>query len=191
MPLNYSDRSRQKKKLKAQDLMAVKVDAHGKKYLEIMLTQNRVAVADLKDFEILSSFKWSAVKIRNTFYACRGFRRCDSGKRTISMHRMLLGLTDKSIFVDHKDGNGLNNQRNNLRICTPAQNQQNRNKSKNNKSGFNGVSFDKRTNSWAVAIQLNYKKIFLGRFKIKQDAVKAYSEAAIKYFGEFARTNFK
>lgn len=83
--------------------------------------------------------------------------------------------------IDHIDGNGYNNCWNNLRECSHAENQQNRIKSKTNKSGFLGVSWDKINNKWMAQINVNGQKKFLGRYATPQEAHHAYLDAKAKY----------
>ena len=87
------------------------------------------------------------------------------------------------------NGNGLDNRKANLRICSNSQNQANRGVGKNNTSGFKGVWFDNRVLRWRAAIQVLKKRIQLGKFDLKEDAARAYNKAATKYFGEFALLN--
>jgi hypothetical protein len=154
---------------------------------EIKLTQDKIALVDDEDFEHLNQFKWCAIKRKNNFYSCRTL-----GKSKILMHREIMKTQlENNIgkIIDHKDGNGLNNQKYNLRTCTNAENSRNRH-SVNNSSGYLGVTRKNRmTERWEVSIKVNKKKIYLGIFKDKKDAAKAYNEAAIKYHGEFARPN--
>ncbi len=154
----------------------------------IELTQGQVALVDDADFERLNQFKWYASKQPGTFYACR-----DAGGRTnrkqIRMHRVITGVT-KSRQVDHINGNGLDNRRTNLRICVASQNQANRGKQRNCKSGFKGVSWNKSNRKWVSLIQVLGKHIYLGGFDCKITAARAYDEKAKEMFGEFARTNF-
>jgi hypothetical protein len=90
--------------------------------------------------------------------------------------------------VDHKDLNRSNNKWSNIREATRIQNFGNQNKYSNNKSGIKGVCWDKDACKWLAQIQINNKKIKLGRYINIKDAELAYKEAAIKYFGEFSRT---
>lgn len=93
--------------------------------------------------------------------------------------------------VDHIDGNGLNNQRSNLRIATHLQNQRNRqHMNKNNSSGYRGVTWCKGAGRWMAQLSLNYKHVHLGLFDSPIDAAIAYDHAVIEHFGEFASTNF-
>jgi hypothetical protein len=101
--------------------------------------------------------------------------------------RMHLNIKDKK--VDHKDRNGLNNQRSNLRIATDSQSNSNQGKRKNNTSGYTGVTEDKRRNKWVANIRVKGKQSFLGIFTNKKDAARAYNEAAIKCRGPFAVLN--
>ena len=92
-------------------------------------------------------------------------------------------------LLDHIDGNPSNNQIENLRECTPNQNQWNRKLSYNNTSGHKGLIFHKRSKKWGSAIYVNCKRIWLGTFITKEEAAKAYNQAAIHYFEEFAKLN--
>lgn len=151
----------------------------------IPLTQSKVALVDDRDYDFLSAFKWVAQKEEKTWYAAK--RVWIGNKWTLAlMHRMILGFP--KIEVDHRDGNGLNNQRDNLRIATKGQNQHNRRLGKNNKSGFKGVY--PRHGKWFSQISCNNVQRHLGSFDRAEDAAKAYDAEAIKLFGEFARTNF-
>ena len=103
-----------------------------------------------------------------------------SGKNIIMHH--LLGFK----WYDHIDKNPLNNQKSNFRSCTKQQNSQNRNKPKNNTSGFIGVNWMKRNQAWCSRITVDGKKKYLGLFVNKEDAIKARLNAEKKYYGEFA-----
>lgn len=92
-------------------------------------------------------------------------------------------------YVDHIDGNTLNNNIENLRECTVSQNSMNSNIYKTNKTGYKGVNFCKRSNKYRARITLNYKVKNLGYFNDPIEAAKVYDEAAIKHHGEFAKTN--
>lgn len=156
---------------------------------EIKLTQNKITLVDDDVYELIKNKSWCAFthKRRKTYYAV-GTIKDENGKhKTIRLHRFILKVTDKNVFVDHIDGNGLNNQRGNLRISTREQNQQNRPKNKNNKSGYKGVYFDKAKNKWTSKIMVNRKAIHLGRFDDVKIAAKAYQDAALKYHGEFSK----
>ena len=156
---------------------------------EIRLTQGKVALVDDIDFEYLDQWKWYAHKGHNTFYALRRAPCPNRGR--ILMHRVILEGMDFKDFkeTDHIDGDGLNNQRNNLRPATHQQNQANRKINKDNKIKQKGVWWSKRAKKWTAQIRINYKRIHLGYFDELIDAVKAYNRAAEKYQKDFARLN--
>jgi HNH endonuclease len=119
------------------------------------------------------------------FYAARA-----ESKKTILLHKVIMSRIlnrplSQNEKVDHVDGNGLNNRRSNLRLATAVQNQRNRRKQKNNKSGYKGVSLS--GNKWAAQIKSSDGVIHLGTFLTPELAYEAYCEAARKYHGEFAR----
>lgn len=106
------------------------------------------------------------------------------------LHRVIMGAIKRTEIVDHINGNIYDNRRENLRIGNKSENNINlRHLPRHNSSGFKGVHYDKVNNKWRARIQVNGKHIHLGRFIDKIEAAKAYDEAAIKYFGEFACTN--
>lgn len=109
------------------------------------------------------------------------------------MHRLILGLTDPKIQVDHRNGNGLDNRRENIRVVTASQNQMNASKTKRPKvSKFKGVTRNLRRPGcymWKALITMNNKTIFLGEYKHEREAARAYNEAARRLFGDYARLN--
>ena len=152
----------------------------------IPLTKGQVALVDDRDFEEVSGLKWYAMRSAsgNTFYAKHDF--WIGGKRkAMYMHVFITGFRG----VDHKDRNGLNNSRKNLRAATNSQNLCNRGIQSNNKSGFKGVSFHTRVGSWRAVITVKQKHIHLGYFSTPKRAGSAYDSAARKYFGSFSLTN--
>jgi len=156
---------------------------------EIELTQGKIALVDDGDFEWLNQYKWHAAKGGRTYYAVRK-KKIDGKEQRLLMHRIILN-TPKNKQSDHKDLNGLNNQRYNLRICTPQENMMNREYYTDGYSKFKGVSWDKARSKWRSYICINYKFIPLGRFISEIDAALAYDKACKRLFGEFARLNFK
>ena len=143
-----------------------------------------VALVDDEDFEYLNQFKWSANKIGNTFYAVRRIGiDCNRNMRYIH------GTIMNGKGIDHIDGNGLNNQRNNLRFCNQSQNGGNSRKRGNCTSTYRGVSFYKKTKKWQANITINGKLIHLGYFVSEFAAAKAYNAKAIEFFCEFANLN--
>lgn len=156
----------------------------------IKLTQGQFALVDDADYDWLDQFRWYAYQGQNTWYASRS-QRIKGKNINIKMHRVILGLKrgDKH-ECDHRNCNGLDNQRLNLRVCTHQQNQFNRGARRGGSSKFKGLSLDKRKNKWHAQIRYGKDRIHLGYFLKERDAAKAYDKATKKYFGEFARLNF-
>lgn len=125
---------------------------------------------------------------RQRLYAQANIKVGGQWKRVV-MHRFLLGLTDPSVRCDHRDNNGLNNQRSNLRTATANQNQHNR-RSCGGTSRFKGVSWYKRSKKWLAQICCDRTWKYLGTFVSEEDAARAYDAKARELHGEFAFTNF-
>ena len=152
---------------------------------EILLTGGLVTQVDDEDYEYLNQFKWRINRGSNGVpYAIK----CGSPRyeNPVLMHRFILGCPN-GIAVDHRDMNTLNNTRINIRIADYTQNNANRIKQKNNTSGFRGVCWERNRARWRAKIAFHRKRIHLGYFKCKEDAIKAYRLAAIKIFGEYYR----
>lgn len=152
----------------------------------ISLTRGLVALVDDEDFEWLSQFKWS---VTNKGYARSAVPHPTiPGKDvTLLMHRMILSLEHGDRREgEHWDLNKLNNQRDNLRIATRGQNQCNVGMKATNKSGFKGVSWEKRRSKWRAVIVVNRKQTHLGEFDDPLEAHEAYKAAAARLHGEFA-----
>ncbi len=127
-----------------------------------------------------------------TWYAYRNGRRDDGCSFVITMHGEVARLVGLQILdcIDHRDGNGLNNQRHNLRPATTAQNSRNRGRCRNNTSGYKGVTWYKPQRKWLASISIDGRRKHLGYFASKLDAALAYDAAAREYHGDFARLNF-
>ena len=142
-----------------------------------------VAIVDDTDFEELSKYKWYALRHRTgKIYAMTTI-----DGRTIFMHRSLMGASKFSEKIDHINGDSLDNQRANMRVCTNSENMMNRGITRRNKSGAKGIQF--KCGKWTCVIGFSGKAIYLGRFENLDDAKKAYDLAAEKYHGIFARKN--
>lgn len=150
--------------------------------MEIKLTQNKVSLVDDEDFAMLNAFMWRAQKGRHGFYATTNVGRHGA----IQMQNVIIKAPD-GMMVDHKDRNGLNNQRNNLRICTYEQNSANRTPA--GKSKYLGVSKVKDRERWRAFIGHNRKNHYLGIYQSEDEAALAYNEAALRFKGEFAYVN--
>jgi hypothetical protein len=153
---------------------------------EIPLSRGLVALVDEVDYErVLAVGKWYANPSGVTYYARKNFwraGRCFS----IRMHTLITGWS----YVDHRNGNGLDNRRSNLRQASDRQNAQNRGRRSDNTSGFKGVSWDDQQQAWSASICVDSVQQRLGRFSSREEAALAYDAAAAQHFGEFARLNF-
>ena len=155
----------------------------------ITLSKGYVALVDEEDYEDVSRFKWSACEKGHTVYARRSIR--SGGKfYSIYLHRYLMSLSCLGKHIDHIDGNGLNNRRENLRLCTNKENQRNR-RSLCGSSEYKGVAWHNRTKKWQARIKVDGVDVYLGVHEEEEAAARAYDKAAKKHFGEFANLNFK
>jgi len=149
---------------------------------EIQLTRGKVALVDDDDFKYLNQFKWHCT---STGYAAR---RTYNGKKSIItyMHRCIINPS-QGLRIDHKDGNGLNNQKYNIRACTARQNSQN--KKSVGKSKYKGVYYDVAKKIYVATMRANGERLYLGGFKTEIEAARKHNEAAILYHKEFASLN--
>lgn len=155
----------------------------------IKLTQGKHAIVDDDDYEWLMGWKWCARWSGYTWYA-RSSKQVESKQVFIQMHNLILD-TPSGQQGDHRNHNGLDNRRSNIRIATRSQNGGNRLPVIGKSSKFKGVSFDRARNIWEANIGINHRKIRLGRYHNETEAAKAYDIAALKHFGEFAMTNIQ
>jgi hypothetical protein len=152
----------------------------------VPLTKGYEAIIDAADVPLVDGYNWSAMVVTEKLvYAVRKFRQ--GGKQhTVRMHRVVMGQP-KGFEVDHRDSNGLHNCRNNLRIATTKQNQQNARKRKDNLSGYKGVGLHTSSGKWRARIAVNGKVKTLRYFDTPEDAHQAYCEASASYHGDFGR----
>lgn len=142
------------------------------------------ALVDAVDSD-LAQFNWSVEIAPYTQYA--NYRN-----KNLKMHRIILArkLERQSLlpteYVDHIDGNGLNNRRENLRLASCSQNNRNTRKRSNNTSGYKGVSKVKNREKWIAQIFIDGTNKYLGRFDTPELAYQAYCEKAKELYGEFA-----
>jgi hypothetical protein len=162
----------------------------GYAFRKIPLTKGKYAIVDVDDYKHLSKYKWHVKEGKNTFYAVRHYY-FKSVHKHVCMHREIIKAPD-NLFVDHINLNGLDNRKANLRLATKTQNSQNVPKTRRKTSSkYKGVSYQTRDRVWRAKIKIKRRDKHLGSFKNEIDAAKAYDRAARKYFGEFARPNFK
>lgn len=153
--------------------------------MEIPLTKGLVAIIDEADFPLISNFKWCAFRSstsRENYYAQS---RSGKERRCILLHRVIMNAPHGSL-VDHKDGNGLNCTRANMRFATRSQN------------GYNsirpvapGAYWEAEKQKWSARISVQGKVRRLGRYNTREEAVMARDIAAIKYHGEFASVTYE
>jgi hypothetical protein len=155
---------------------------------EIRPNNSETIFVDDENYDRLSRYRWSVLKTKWGRYA---FRRVQQNNiiKYFYMHRE---LTDAPPFkqVDHIDGNGLNNQRKNLRLCTNQENARNSCLRSNSTSGFKGVSWARHARAWRASLMVGGKINHIGYFKNKESAARAYDRKAGEIFKEFARPNF-
>lgn len=154
---------------------------------EIKLKNVMIILVDEDDIEMVMKIKWCVSKTRKNYYA-KGYNR-ETGEN-ILMHRYIMGVTDPKIQIDHKDGNGLNNTRANLRPANNSENQTNKAyKKPNATSSYLGVSKFNEFRKWRAVICKDAKLYHLGYFVNEIDAAIAYNKKAIELHVEFATLN--
>lgn len=168
--------------------------------MELALQDGKVCLIDEADFDLVTKrpvyrysknfpIVWRERVISDSLsYAICNMRISNDVWTVIRMHRLILGLTDPKIQVDHINHNGLDNRRANLRIASPSQNSWNT-RPRGGTSRFKGVRLDHRRNVWTAQIGFQKKQIFIGVFKNEIDAAKAYNLKAVELFGERAYAN--
>ena len=158
----------------------------------IPLTQNKFAIVDSRDYENLSQFKWYAHKKYKTWYARRNLPRSGKNRKSIFMHRYILSATPSRWPVDHKNSNGLDNRRDNLRLCKYGQHNFNKSLQCNSGTGYKGVYKRKmrHISPYQATIKYRGKVYYLGCYKTPKEAAIAYDNAAKIKFGGFAKLNF-
>jgi hypothetical protein len=162
----------------------------------IPLTQGLFTQVDDEDYDDLSQYKWHVVKAPYTYYVVRAITSPDKNSKNrqikLRMHRVIMNPSNE-MEVDHRDGNGLNNQKSNLRVCTPSQNMANRRSA--GRSRYLGVSivylFGGKYKAIRASIRIGSVVLRLGQYPTEELAAEAYDIAAWVYHGEFANLNFK
>ncbi len=141
-----------------------------------------VAIVDDEDFERVSRNTW---RLTRTGYVSTFF-----SKKHKLLHRTIMEITDRSIKIDHINGNKLDNRKENLRQATTSQNAWNAGVTKKSSSGYRGAYLCKATNHWRSDLMVNGKRMSLGNYATAEEAAKARDKKALELQGEFARLNF-
>lgn len=150
---------------------------------EIKMSKGKVMLIDDSDYGLMSRFAWSWFKSRNTYYASTDI----GGRCRILAHRLILGAKQGQL-TDHIDGDGLNNQRSNIRLCSRSQNCQHTKIRMDNRTGYRGVH--KLAKGFVAKIRSNGERHYLGYFPTAIEAAQVYDIAARKYHGDYASLNF-
>jgi hypothetical protein len=156
----------------------------------IPLTRGFVAIIDADDWDMVSRHKWAAQKGGNSVYARTSIRGGDGKQYALLLHRLLL-KSERGTFVDHIDGDGLNNIRANLRACSHAENIRNSavKTDKRKRSKFKGVGQCSGTGRWRASIEKDGSRLDLGTFDTEERAARAYDAASRLFHGRFSRNN--
>jgi hypothetical protein len=162
--------------------------------IEIKLTRGKTAFLDNCDSD-LAEFKWCAIvdPQNSVWYAQHREPNKPDGSigDVVKLHRVIGARIGIRGNVDHRNRNGLDNRRSNLRSATHSQNAMNRRRNTLNRSGFKGVGYDRDAGLWRARVGIANRRKHLGRFISVVDAALAYDRAARMEFGEFARINFE
>ena len=155
----------------------------------VRLSQGYMALVDDEDYLLVSEHLWHVDKFEKKIYAIRKVRR-DGRRQKCYMHRFIV-QPPMGLVVDHINGNGLDNRRSNLRICTIKENLRNMSKpSRSNASSrYKGVCFLAPDRVWRASICYERKTIYIGRFQTEEEAAVAYNHKAKELFGAFANLN--
>lgn len=159
--------------------------------IEIQLTKGYVAIIDDEDAH-LAEFKWCAcVDPTGIVYAIRSARSENGSRQTIRLHRVVLGFGRGDPLVDHRDGNGLNCRRANLRPSTSTVNSRNRREKGNSSSPYSGVYLYKKNGRWLAVIGMHGKIKHLGYFDTQQEALSARLNAEKSLWGIEPQREFR
>lgn len=147
-------------------------------------------IIDVEDWDKVKQYRWfcDCKNGGKTFYV-RANKWSRNKRKNVYLHRLILGSDNSANDIDHKNGNACDNRKENLRECLHSENMGNQKFRVNNTSGFKGVFWHGLTRKWKAQIKVDYKSIHIGLFKTKEDAARAYNNAARQYYGKFACIN--
>ena len=151
------------------------------------IKENYIIMYDFKNREFYISLEDLDKVLKLTWYVREDFNTVTNAQNSISLHRYLLDVNSSNLDVDHINHNRLDNRRENLRVVNRVQNNRNKGLSKYNTSGCTGVS--RARNKWEAYITMNNKKVYLGHYDNKEDAIAARKDAEEKYYGEYSYDN--
>lgn len=159
---------------------------------EILSSSGFVIKVDDDDYEHLMQYKWSISKPghRRTTYAMANLRDSDGSYYPERMHRLIMKAGKSTgVIVDHINGDGLDNRKENLRIVTSSQNATNVEMTRGNTSGYKGVSYRKERNKWKTEIRKDYKTVFSSMSSCLHLAGLKYNQEAMRIHGEYVWLN--
>ena len=152
-----------------------------------LIVKGREVLIDDEDYERVMYYTWRI----NNGYVITNTKIKDNQEKlrfNLKLHRLVLNLKKgDGLIVDHINGNRLDNRKKNLRLVNHIQNARNRKVQKDNASGYKGVF--RSGKKYRARISVNNKLYNLGTYSTKEEAAKKYNEAALKYFGEYAKLN--
>lgn len=154
----------------------------------IPVTLGKSVIVDDEDYDALSAYKW-CLNGADRQYALRRTTK-EEGNYLQLMHRQIMGVgkfSDNGIYVDHINGNTLDNRKSNLRFSTNQENARNSKKPSNNTSGHKGVFHYKDRDRYRAFIKYDGRQVHIGMFDTLDEAAEAYRNKAVELFGAFAR----
>jgi hypothetical protein len=155
--------------------------------IRVPLTRGAFALIDAADADAVLGYSWH---LHSSGYAARPRRVADGpGSPAIYMHRSILNAPPRMPVRRRPGASRLDNRRATLRLATPSQSRAGYGLRRDNASGYRGVTWAKKRGCWQAQVQVTGKRHFLGYFTVKEDAARAYDDAAVEAFGEFAQRN--